>query len=274
MRADTTGALVLGFGTPRASNWISLHQAARLPKEHTGDADPQSPPVADPVAQAPARGTGRASRDHRGDLDAKALRGHLRLVRKGDLEAFDAVMRSFERRVWALAHRLLGDPDTARDCSQQVFLKLYRTRRRLDPARPLWPYLCTITANVCRDHWRRQKPEFPFDTVDSVGEGPGEGAPREHLIADPEADPERRYAGREAAEHLEQALRRLPEGERLAICLRDVEGLSTREIARALGNSPATIRSQISRGRVRLLELLEARAGTTRQSPRPGGQGK
>jgi RNA polymerase sigma-70 factor (ECF subfamily) len=148
-------------------------------------------------------------------------------ARAGDLAAFDLLMRQYQRLVLATALRMLGSLEDAQDASQEVFLKLFRNLGKLERADNIPAWLYRVTVNVCHDVGRKRRP-----------------------TADPPDAGDRRRA-------LMLSLRRLSERERAAVVLRDLEGLSTGEVARALGSSEATVRSQISQARVKMREFLE-----------------
>ena len=156
----------------------------------------------------------------------------------GDLAAFDALMRQYERLVLGTALRLLGNLEDAQDASQEVFLKLYRNLGKLERQDNIPGWLYRVTVNVCHDLGRKRKPMASVDEVETLA------------AADPPREDDRRRA-------LALSLRRLSERERAAVVLRDLEGLSTGEVARALGSSEATVRSQISQARAKMREFLE-----------------
>ena len=83
-------------------------------------------------------------------------------------------------------------------------------------------------------------------------------------MTDPQTDPHSDLAGEEERQMLWRALDRLPEKERMAVVLRDIEGLTTTEVAEILGFSETTVRSQISRGRVRMKEAIDQMTGGSR----------
>lgn len=161
-------------------------------------------------------------------------------AKRGGLAAFDALMRRYERLVLATALRLTGNLADAQDASQEVFLKLYRNLGKLEDREDLAQWLYRVTVNVCRD-LRRKKPALAEETEAEA----------------PEADPQQRAMDEERRRALELSLRMLPEKERAALVLRDLEGLSTDEVARALGSSEATVRSQVSKARVKVKDFLE-----------------
>jgi RNA polymerase sigma-70 factor, ECF subfamily len=174
--------------------------------------------------------------------DAPLPRTALEAARAGDLAAFDDLMRQYQRLVLVTALRLTGSLPDAQDISQDVFLKLYRNLSRLDTAN-LTSWLYRVTINACYDRRRRRRPEDPVEYAERL---PATAAdPLESLT-----DAERRSV-------LALGLRRLPEKERAALVLRDLEGLSTEETAQILGSSEATVRSQVSKARVKVKDFVE-----------------
>jgi RNA polymerase sigma-70 factor (ECF subfamily) len=174
----------------------------------------------------------------------------VRLTLRGDRSAFEQIVLRYESRVMTLAARLVGGRDNARDVAQEVFLRAFKYLHRADPQKPLEPWLFRIAVNVCRDAVRRQlRRQETF--VDAEAVEP----------VDRSADP---YQGLERKQQrliMQRALDRLPEKERLAIVLRDIEGLSTADVAAILQSSEPTIRSQVSRGRLRLKAVIDRMIG-------------
>ncbi len=165
----------------------------------------------------------------------------LRDAKAGDRAAFEQVVLRHERRVLLTALRLLGRWEDAQDAAQEVFVRLHRYLGRFDDALDLAPWLYRMTVNVCRDLGRKRPEHAELD-------------PR---VADPACGPERSARSAEERRILQAVLRQLPEKERAALVLRDLEGLPTSEVARILGSSEATVRSQVSSARLRILKLTE-----------------
>lgn len=171
----------------------------------------------------------------------------LSCAQAGDRDAFERIVALYERRIYALALRLAGDAEDAKDATQETFLRLHRNLRQVESGRSLGPWLWSVAVNACRDIGRRRRRSRLVPIDDFVT----------HAAPDPAAGPERQVHGREAERHLRAALRHLPERERAALLLREMEGLSTREVAGILGSSEVTVRSQISNARLRLRKLLD-----------------
>ena len=175
----------------------------------------------------------------------------LALAKTGDLDAFEQIVALHERRVFALALRLIGSVEDAKDATQEVFIRLHRKMEQIDSDRGVGPWLYSVTVNACRDIGReRQRSRLvPMENLSSI-------AP-----ATPDTNPEGLYADRQREEHLRTVLRRLPEKERAALLLREMEGLTTEEVARILGSSEAMVRSQICTARMKLRKLLGRKWG-------------
>ena len=165
-------------------------------------------------------------------------------VRIDSAEAFDSLMARHERPVFRLAYRLTGNLEDAKDVSQDVFLKLHRHLGSLDGDRDLSPWLYRVTVNAANDLLRKRRPVEPLS-----GFEPGAASPEGGLL-----ELERRRLALDA-------LAQLPPKERSAVVLRDIEGLSTAEVAEVLGSSEATVRSQISMARGKLRRILDRMIG-------------
>lgn len=168
-------------------------------------------------------------------------------ARAGDARAFEALLRGHERPVLRLAFRMLNDLEEAKDASQEVFMRFHRSLGSIDPARDPAPWLYRTTVNVCSDLGRRRR---------AVALVSFEEAP-ETAKALPSEDPLEGLQQEARRRELRSALAAVPDKERAALILRDVEGFTAAEAARFLGSSEATVRSQACRGRVRLRRILE-----------------
>lgn len=173
----------------------------------------------------------------------------VRLHCAGDPDAFGELFRRHRDRMWAVALRTCSDRETAADAVQDAFLAAFRRADsyRGDAAVTTW--LHRITVNACLDRLRRVRPTSPlpeFDTDD---------------IADRHDD----HLGVDIRLDVRQALDRLPEGQRQALILVDMQGLSVVEAAAVLDVAEGTIKSRCGRGRATMAEMLQI----TRSPVRP-----
>jgi RNA polymerase sigma-70 factor (ECF subfamily) len=173
----------------------------------------------------------------------------LALAKTGDLDAFEQLVALHERRIFALALRLTGSVEDAKDATQETFIRLHRKIAQIDSSRGAGPWLYSVTVNACRDIGRGRQRSRLIAVEDLASLAP----------TDPVANPEGLYADRQREERLRSVLHRLPEKERAALLLREMEGLSTGEVARILGSSEATVRSQICTARLKLRKLLRGK---------------
>ncbi len=175
--------------------------------------------------------------------------------RRGDLEAFNAIVSAYQDRVYNLCLRMLGSSQAADDAAQEAFLSAYRSVGRMrGPSVRAW--LLRIAANACIDELRRRRrqPQVSLDAPARENENE-----RSLEVPDPAAGPEQLALRGELCEALQAELSRLAPDQRLAVVLCDVEGLSYEEIAASMGSSIGTVKSRISRGRARLRDALRAR---------------
>jgi RNA polymerase sigma-70 factor (ECF subfamily) len=156
-------------------------------------------------------------------------------------DPFEAAMAAHERMVVGVAYRLLGRMEDARDAAQEVFLRLFQNLDRVNGDPKAWLY--RVTVNVCNDHFRKSRPVAQPD----------------ERRADPAPGPEQVLEIDERKRLLMEGLQTLGERERAAVVLRDVEGLSTREVAGILGVEEVTVRSHISVARVKLAKYVRGR---------------
>ena len=166
-----------------------------------------------------------------------ADRGLIARAKSGDERAFEELMRQYERAVIGLCTRLLGAGGEAEE-AQDVFFRFYKSLGQFDEERAVEPWLFRIAWNACRDRLRRRRP-------------------LEELTDNSASVPAHGDAGLILTE-LRAAIERLPDKERAALLLREVEGLETEEVAERMRSSPVTVRSHISRARAKLREWLGA----------------
>lgn len=176
-------------------------------------------------------------------------------VRAGDATAFEELMSATEQKVVATAWRFLGEREDARDAAQEVYLRAYKYLGRFRAGEDFGAWLYAITVNVCRDAARRRGPTGAEGASVSRVEFGDALASFENATAASDAERDTLVSQQRAL--LRRALATLPEKERAALVLRDMEGRSTEEVARLLNSRPVTVRSQVSSARTKLKAYCE-----------------
>lgn len=174
----------------------------------------------------------------------------LRRAQKGDPEAFEQLMEPLEQLVWRVCWHYTGNREASEDCGQEAMVKIWRSldQYRGDCALESWVY--RIAANCCMDWLRKQKRDrsVSMEPMKEQGFDPADPSPgtEDQVIA---ADEHRR---------LREAIAQLPEDQREALVLTQLERVSYEEVAVRLGVSEGTVKSRVNRAKARLKEILTA----------------
>ena len=170
---------------------------------------------------------------------AEALDELILRARDGEERAYEEILLMFEGRALAIAHQMGASRADAEDIAQEAFLKLFRHVGSYKGGRRFTAWFYRIVVNAARDQFRKKGP-----ATEEIPDGAGE----------PEAEQE---VGPEGYRRIRAALLLLTEREREVVVLRDLHGLGTWEVARALGLNPITVRRHAQRARKRIRELLD-----------------
>src|SRR4051812_22267640 len=174
----------------------------------------------------------------------------VRAAQRGDVDAYNRLVRAHERQAYAVALRLLRRPDLAEDATQDAFIQAYRA---LDTFRggSFRAWLMRIVTNRCYDMLRSANRR----AADSLDDQVFEAEPHWSSIA-PTDDPVARATQAELGRLLESALGRLPEDQRVTVLLCDVQGYAYEEAAQITGVALGTVKSRLSRARAALRDGL------------------
>ena len=183
-------------------------------------------------------------------------------AKAGELDAFEALASRYEQRVYSLALRMLRQTQDAEDVTQQTFLSALENLAGFRGDASFATWLLRITSHAALKVIRKQR---GLDTV-SLDEATAEAdsyetIPHPEYIADWRQSPEQLVHQNEIQRLLEVALAKLDEKHRLVFLLRDVEGLSVKETAEALGLSEANTKVRLLRARLQLREQLTRTLG-------------
>ena len=175
--------------------------------------------------------------------------------RRGDLDAFNRLVERYQTPLYNLCLRMLGSPQTAEDATHEAFINAFRAVHTFKGA-AFKAWLFRIAANACYDELRRRKAR-PARSLDEP-----QGAEERQLDPSQEGpSPEDRAEQQELGRLIQSALLEIPEEQRAAVILCDVQGLDYAEVAVAMSVSLGTVKSRIFRGRAHLRAVLVKSGG-------------
>ncbi len=183
-------------------------------------------------------------------------------AKKGDLDAFEVLTNRYEQRIYSLALRMLRQEQDAEDVTQQTFLSALENLDGFRGEASFSTWLLRIAAHAALKIIRKRK-GLETISLDAATEGTNDSdaVPHPEYIADWRQSPEELVHQHEIKQLLDEALIQLDEKHRLVFLPRDVEGLSVKETAEALGLSEANTKVRLLRARLQLRELLTRTLG-------------
>jgi RNA polymerase sigma-70 factor (ECF subfamily) len=188
-----------------------------------------------------------------------------RLVRQcmaGDQQAWQQLVVSQHRRIYAICYRFTGSASDAEDLTQDVFLKLCRNLASFDTEKGSFQtWITTLARNLLVDHFRRTRMDRASDSLDASLTSDEDGATLGDRLADQRPTQEAHASGLELKARIQQALAQLSPELREAVVFRDLEDMDYKEIAQVLRIPEGTVKSRISRGRGELARLLQRTEG-------------
>ncbi|MBB1061132.1 RNA polymerase sigma factor RpoE [Marilutibacter spongiae] len=176
----------------------------------------------------------------------------VRRVQQGDSAAFDALVRKYQHRIVGLVGRYVSDWSECQDVAQETFIRAYRALGNFRGDAQFYTWLHRIAVNTAKNHLVAQNRRPPTDDVDAADAEQFDGGIRLRDTDTPEHELMRQQVERSVMDTVES----LPEELRVAITLREVEGLSYEEIARQMDCPIGTVRSRIFRAREAIDERL------------------
>jgi RNA polymerase sigma-70 factor (ECF subfamily) len=169
----------------------------------------------------------------------------------GDANAFEALVRRWEKGLFNFIQRYVGDAERSRELCQEAFFKAYRNLHRFDHRARFSTWLYTIALNLCHSSFRRKKLPKTYSLDEAVDNS--ESGPRiSETVSDPNVDTEGDLGKSEEAAIVRAAVHSLPQELREVILLKEYQGLRFREIAEILGVPVSTVKSKMYAG----LDLL------------------
>lgn len=169
----------------------------------------------------------------------------VRLCQDGDMMAFQQLFQRHQERVYSVASRMMNNQEDALDMTQEIFLRAYQKIDKFKFTSAFSTWLYKLATNLCIDELRKRKRKA--DTVlleEAISEADG-NTPEENAIL------------KDTQSQVWQAINSLKEKEKAIIILRDIEGVSYKEIAEILGYSLGRVKSRIHEARQKLKAVLE-----------------
>jgi RNA polymerase sigma-70 factor (ECF subfamily) len=172
----------------------------------------------------------------------------IRGARRGDLDAFNALVLRYQDSAYTVAFRIMGDSHSAADAAQEAFISAYR---RLNTYRggSFRAWLLRITTNQCYDELRRRQ-RRPAVSVDDLSDEP--------ILPDDADTPEEVVQQHELQRAIQECINALNVDQRIVLVLCDVEGLDYQAIAENVGAQIGTVKSRLSRARASVRDCLQA----------------
>jgi len=178
-------------------------------------------------------------------------------VRDDDQSAFEELVELYQHRLVAVMNHLVGNAEEAEDLAQEVFLRVYRSRKKYRPRSKFSTWLFTIANNLALNllRSRHRKPMVSLPAQDSGPLGP---RPAEQIVRDRGSGPMRRLERQELSDLIRRALEGLNERQRMAVVLNKFEDMNYAEIAEVMGLTTKAIKSLLSRARENLRAALSS----------------
>jgi len=197
-------------------------------------------------------------------MDRDAERSVVERLRGGDTGALEILMEQYASRLYRVAHGITQNAADAEEVVQDVFLKLYQKIHTFEERAALGSWLYRIATNVAlmKRRTRRSEREVPLEPLLPTFLPDGHRAgDRQFVRADWSQTPESEFLSQETREVVRRAMEALPDQYRAVLVLRDIEELSNEEVAEALGESLAAVKSRLHRARMALREELTKHFG-------------
>ncbi len=177
----------------------------------------------------------------------------VRRVQAGDGDAYRFLVQKYQQKVYGVVYGMVQNPEDAREIAQDAFIKAFKSLDRFRHDASFYTWLYRITVNLTIDFRRRmaKRRADQFDEARMQKDEAGEAA-HGHV----EASPSRRLERKRLADQIQAAIDQLPADQRTAIMLRELEGLSYKEIAEAMECAEGTVMSRLFYGRKKLQEIL------------------
>jgi len=194
-------------------------------------------------------------------------------AKKGDIRAFEELIIGYEKDIYNIAYRMLGNANDAEDVSQEVCIKIYKSLNIYNNKSKLYTWIYKITINTCIDEIRKNRKNIGLKYIDE-NINVGESEILQQYKDDKELTPEDKYIKKEEKSDILQKINMLDPDHRAVIILRYINNLEYEEIAESLECSLGTVKSRINRAKKKLQEIfnnVEQKEKKVRLNNKKGG---
>ena len=173
------------------------------------------------------------------------------LCQQGQGHYFEILVRRYMQKAFHIAFNFTRDPETAKDLSQDAFLRAFAKIKQFDGRSSFYTWFYRIVVNLCLDHARRHN-RVTWESLDGMSEQSGE----QKQLADSTSVPEQEAIAGEAKRRADQTLEAMPNKQRTAFLLRNHQGLSIADIAKVMKTTEGTVRVYLHRAVAALRQSL------------------
>jgi RNA polymerase sigma-70 factor (ECF subfamily) len=165
-------------------------------------------------------------------------------AKKGNMQAFETLVRKYQRPIYFLCHRLTGAHQTADDLSQDTFIKAYLALPHFIDGHDFFSWVRKIAVNNCLNYLKKRKRERPLEKEENTA--------RHNFLSSPDESPPDAVQRNEMERTFTEAFKALPSDQRVIFSLRAFENMSYQEISQTLHIPPGTVMSRLNRARKKL----------------------
>jgi RNA polymerase sigma-70 factor (ECF subfamily) len=174
--------------------------------------------------------------------------------KRGNTAAFEVLFNKYQKRVYNVIYRMVGNEQDAADLTQDVFVRVYNSLHSLRTGDALLGWLRTVAVNITRDHFRKKGRTLRTDSLDSKVQL--EDGEVEREIEDWSGNPERLLDRKDLQEAVQRAMNSLSDEHRVAVAMHHIEGMDVKDMAAQLKVPVGTVKSRLARAREELKRKL------------------
>ncbi len=178
----------------------------------------------------------------------------LERAKKGDIDAFETLVEDYQKKVYNIALRMIGNSHDAEELAQEVFIRVFKSLRNFKEQAQFSTWIYRITTNLCLDELRKRKNRKVVYLDQEIDTGENEV---KRQLEDEGPTPDVTAEKNEVRELVLDAIQKLPDNHRTMLILRDLNGMSYDDIAKILNSPEGTVKSRINRARQALKNLLK-----------------